>query len=71
MVSCQKGHTCHAYAWQKEPFCQDTLVYSIQLPMCMQVQKATVTLHELESVSHHERLDSLFHSFFGLITKQR
>ena len=26
MVSCQKGPTCHAYAWQTGPFWQDTLV---------------------------------------------
>ena len=25
MVSCQKGPTCHAYAWQIGPFWQDTL----------------------------------------------
>ena len=25
MVSCQKGPTRHAYAWQIEPFWQDTL----------------------------------------------
>ena len=25
MVSCQKGSTCHAYAWQVGPFWQDTL----------------------------------------------
>ena len=25
MVSCQKGPTRHAYAWQIGPFCQDTL----------------------------------------------
>ena len=25
MVSCQKGRTCHAYAWQIGPFWQDTL----------------------------------------------
>ena len=25
MVSCQKGHTRHAYAWQIGPFWQDTL----------------------------------------------
>ena len=25
MVSCQKGPTCHAYAWQIESFWQDTL----------------------------------------------
>ena len=24
-VSCQKGPTRHAYAWQIGPFCQDTL----------------------------------------------
>ena len=24
MVSCQKGPTCHAYAWQIGPFWQDT-----------------------------------------------
>ena len=28
MVSCQKGHTRHAYAWQIGPFWQDTLAMS-------------------------------------------
>ena len=31
MVSCQKGPTCNAYAWQIGPFWQDTLVISLQL----------------------------------------
>ena len=32
MVSCQKGPTCHAYAWQIGPFWQDTL--DITLCLC-------------------------------------
>ena len=49
MVSCQKGPTCHAYAWQIGPFWQDT----IEL-YCFVVQHA-VELHYYSSVFllHH------------------
>ena len=32
MVSCQKGHTRHAYAWQIGPFWQDALdIYECEI----------------------------------------
>ena len=31
MVSCQKGPTRHAYAWQIGPFLQDTLEEELQI----------------------------------------
>ena len=47
MVSCQKGPTRHAYAWQIGPFCQDTL--DVRVPViCLSTSPSTWLLHEYE-----------------------
>ena len=49
-VSCQKGPTRHAYAWQIGPFWQDTLVL-----LCLQQCTYTVC------ISHQVRPDPVLH----------
>ena len=40
MVSCQKGPTRHAYAWQMGPFWQDTLEFIIGLSKSLRGREA-------------------------------
>ena len=47
MVSCQKGPTCHAYAWQVGPFWQDTLD--------IHTNWNTVPVHGYPSFLHDQR----------------
>ena len=49
MVSCQKGPTRHAYAWQMGPFCQDTLDMCMR---CVDYDKYNIISHTYWDYAH-------------------
>ena len=53
MVSCQKGPTRHAYAWQIGPFWQDTLDVSTEATNAL---IALVIMHHAISVHNADKI---------------
>ena len=58
-VSCQKGPTRHAYAWQIGPFWQDTLdvgfLKTIQYAKDLHISETMIDFTESAQRRHHSR----------------